>query len=164
MYYRASFQIKRRTLIHTDHIAEIDYSPPGRAQRCFGSLLDKSKLPPTPSYLNIDLKDKEHIRLQGAEADEAWQAFQAVQPGRALQLSDTVRQKIARLPNDALDLDNHHVAGILARHQLARECLCQVMAQDRWKEPNDALLLDALRSLVELDVPAMLQMIAGLEE
>jgi len=45
---------------------------------------------------------------------------------------------------------------------LARQCLCGLLAQDNSDDPQELLLLDALQSLVELDVPAMLRSIAGI--
>jgi hypothetical protein len=80
---------------------------------------------------------------------------------QVLELSSTTREEIARLPNDdAFDLDGEHVVGILGRHQLARQCLCRILARETSDDPQDALLLDSLRLLIELDVPVMLRAIA----
>lgn len=77
-----------------------------------------------------------------------------------MELSPAVREKIDLLPTDAFDLNNHHVEGILVRHRFARQYLCELLAREPTGDPQESLLLDALQSLVELDVPAMLRAIA----
>ncbi len=61
-----------------------------------------------------------------------------------MELSPAVRGRIERLPNDAFDLDHHHVEEILVRYRLARQRLYELPARDPTGDPQDSSLLDAL--------------------
>jgi hypothetical protein len=76
------FRLKENRYIDTDHIADIEYSPENSLALVAPSVPGSESNPDiplssNPSYLNIDLKSAEHIRLEGEEADVAWAAFQA---------------------------------------------------------------------------------------
>jgi hypothetical protein len=76
-------------------------------------------------------------------------------------LDADLRQKIANLPDEGLELDRNFVAGIIGRYQLARELLCVLLAQPE-RSTEESLLLEAAQLLVEKDVPTMLRSIAGI--
>jgi hypothetical protein len=68
-------------------------------------------------------------------------------------------EDISQLPDEGLDLDAQHVAGILARYNMARQRLCGLLAQKQESEV-EALHLSALQASVEKDIPALLREIS----
>jgi hypothetical protein len=69
------FKLEENRYINTDHIADITYTP---ANSLAVVVVPLGQSPPNPSYLIIDLKSTEQIRLEGETADTVWAAFQAV--------------------------------------------------------------------------------------
>ena len=77
------FRLQENRYINSDHISDITYSPAGSVQIVRvggdGEPVGQQRPPNSyPSWLNIDLKDTEHIRLEGEEADAAWAEFEAI--------------------------------------------------------------------------------------
>ncbi len=62
------FKLNEHRFIDTDHISVIQHS---------NTVADPKLFQRTPSYLIIKLKSpEEEIRLEGAEADKVWAAYQ----------------------------------------------------------------------------------------
>jgi hypothetical protein len=73
-------QLSRNRYIDIDHIADITYTPAGSLAVVVtydpADQREIERSPPSPSYLNIELKSGEVIQLEGEEADAVWADFQ----------------------------------------------------------------------------------------
>jgi len=76
-----------------------------------------------------------------------------------MRLSAKTLEDISQLPDEGLDLDAQHVAGILVRYNMARQRLAGFLAQKQ-ESQEEALHLSALQAIVEKDIPTLLREIA----
>jgi hypothetical protein len=68
-------KVEENRYINIDRIGDIAYTPANSLAVVF---VPEGQSPPNPSWLIIDLKSGEQIRLEGEAADRVWAAFQSV--------------------------------------------------------------------------------------